>query len=109
MQSKCTRFCLRLDKMHYISLTEFKSINWLATLERVHQCINVITFKLVDKNCLFYLNEIFEFNWLHIVEETQETVLQNFKHPFCKTNTAQKTLSHIGPSLWNNLPDLIKN
>ena len=30
------------------------------------------------------------------------------EHPFRKTNTGQKTLSHIGPSLWNNLPETIK-
>ena len=31
------------------------------------------------------------------------------KHPFRKTNTRQKILSNIDPSLWNNLPELIKN
>ena len=33
MQSKCIHFCLRLDKMHHIPLTELISINWLATKE----------------------------------------------------------------------------
>ena len=27
-----------------------------------------------------------------------------FKQPFPKTNTSQKTLWFIGPSLWNNQP-----
>ena len=31
-----TAFCLRLDKTHHISLTEFKSINLLVTKERIH-------------------------------------------------------------------------
>ena len=50
-----------LDKMYHRSLAEFRSINWLPTKERVHQCINVIAFKFVNKNCPFYQNEIFEF------------------------------------------------
>ena len=61
MQNKWIRFCLRLDKMQHISLTQFRLINWLPTKERVHQCINALTFKFVDNNCPFYLNEIFEF------------------------------------------------
>ena len=61
MQNKCIRFCLRLDKMQHLSLAEFRSINWLPTKERVHQCITAIIFKFVNKNCCFYLNEIFEF------------------------------------------------
>ena len=51
MQNKCIRFCLRLDKMQYISLAEFRLINWLSTKERVHQCINAISFTFVNKNC----------------------------------------------------------
>ena len=61
MQKKCMRFCLRLDKMQQMSHAKFRSINWLPTKERVYQCTNAITFKFVNKNCPFYLNEIFEF------------------------------------------------
>ena len=35
MQSKCIRFCVRLDKMHHISDEDFRLINWLPTSERV--------------------------------------------------------------------------
>ena len=45
MHNKCIRFCLRLDKMQHISLTEFRSINRLLTKGRVHQCTNAVTFK----------------------------------------------------------------
>ena len=106
MQNKCIRFCLRLDKMQHISLTEFRSINWLPTKERVHQCINAITFKFVNKNCPFYLNEIFEFA-PHCRTDTRNSFAR-LKHSFRKTNTGQKTLSYIGPSLWNSLPETIK-
>ena len=36
-------------------------INWFPTKERVHQFINVLTFKFLKNNFPFYLNEIFEF------------------------------------------------
>ena len=53
MQNKFIRFFLRLDKMQHISLTEFRMINWLATKERVHQCINTTKFKFVNSSCPF--------------------------------------------------------
>ena len=95
-----------LDKMQQISLTKFRSINSLLTKERVHQCINAITFKFVNKNGPFYLNEIFEFT-PHCRIDTRNSFAK-LKHPFLKTNTGQKTLSYIGPCLWNNLPKIIK-
>ena len=97
MQNKCIWFCLRLDKMKHISLTEFRLINWLPNKERVHQCINVITSKFVNKNCPFYLNEIFEFP-PHCRIDTRNSFAK-LKHPIRMTNTGKKTLSYIGPSL----------
>ena len=43
MQNKCIRFCLKLEKMHYIFVEEFKSITWLSASKRADQCINTIT------------------------------------------------------------------
>ena len=106
MQNKCIRFCVRLDKMQHISLAEFRSINWLPTKERVHRCKKAITFKFVNKKCPFYLNEIFEFT-PHCRIDTRNS-LAKLKDPFGKTNTGQKTLLYISPSLWNNLPKTIK-
>ena len=107
MQNKCIRFCLRLNKMQHIPVAEFRSINCLPTKERVHQWINAITFKFVNKNCPFYLNEIFEFAPYCRIDRRNS--FANLKHPFHKTNTGQKTLLYNGPSLWNNLPETIKN
>ena len=106
MQNKCIRFCLRLDKMQHISLTEFRSINWLPTKERVHQCINAITFKFVNKNYPFYLNEIFEFAPHCRIDRRNS--FAKLKHTFRQTDTGQKTLSYTGTSLWNNLPETTK-
>ena len=49
--NKCIQFFLILDKLKDISVTEFRSINWLRTKEIVHQCIKPITFKF-DNNSL---------------------------------------------------------
>ena len=95
-----------LDKMQHVSLTEFRSINQLPTTERVHQYINAIIFKFAYNNCPIYLNGIFEFA-PHCRIDTGNSFAK-LKHPFRKTNTGQKTLSYIGPSLWNNLPETIK-
>ena len=57
MQNNCIQFCHRLAKMQLISLAEFRSMNWLPAKERVHQCIDTITF---NKNCqqkLYFLSE----------------------------------------------------
>ena len=91
MQNKCIGLCLRLNKMQHMSLADFRLINLLPTKEIVHQCIyaRTFTFKFVDKKCPFYLNKIFEF--------TPQSLRQK-----------QKTLSCIGPCLWNNLPETIK-
>ena len=108
MQNKCIRFCLKLDKTLHISLAEFRSINWLPTKGRVHQQINAITFKFINKKCPFYLNEIFEFA-PHCKIDPRNSFVK-LKHPFCKTNTEQKTLSYVGPSLGSNLSEtFIKN
>ena len=106
MQNKCIWFCLRLEKIQHISLARFISINWMPTKESVKQCINAITFKFVIKNCPFCLNEIFEFA-LHCRTDRRNRFAK-LKNPFRKTNRRHKSLSYIGPSLWNNLPEIIK-
>ena len=106
IQNKSIQFCLILDKMKYISLVDFRLINWLPNKERDHQFINAITLKFVNKNCPFYLNEFFEFAPQCRIDTRNS--FAKLQHPFCRTNTAQKTLSYIGHSLWNNLPENIK-
>ena len=80
--------------------------SWLPTKERVHQCINAITFKFVNKNYPFYLNEIFEFAPHCRIDRRNS--FAKLKHPFRQTDTGQKTLSYTGTSLWNNLSETTK-
>ena len=81
-------------------------INWLPTSKRVDQCINTITFKFVSNTCPYYLKEIFEFP-PHCRIDTRNKFAK-LKIPFRKTNMGQKAISFAGPSLWNSLPELIK-
>ena len=57
-------------------------INWLPTSKKVDQCINTITFNFINNTCS-YVNEIFGFA-PHCKIDTK------MKHPYRKTNMAQK-------------------
>ena len=106
IKNKCISFCLKLDKMHHISDEEFRLINWLPTTKRLDQCIHTITYNFVNNTCPYYLNKIFE-----SVPHCRIGTRNNFsklKNPFCKTNMGQKTISQIGPFVWNCLPDSLK-
>ena len=104
MQNKYIRFCLRLNKTQHMPLADFRPVNWLPTEERAQQCIYAMTFKLFNKNCPFNLNQIFGFARRCRID-TKKVLL---KHPICKTDTGNKTLSYIGPSFYKNLPKTIK-
>ena len=75
----------------------------MPTSKRVDQCINTITFKFGNDNCPYYLKEIVEF-----APDCRRNKFAKLKIPFRKTNMGQKPISFFGPSLWNNLPKLIK-
>ena len=106
MQNKCTHFCLQLDNMSTISHKEFKDLNWLPVITRFELCVISIVFKFINANCLYYLNEVFEF-----APEGNISLRNNFlklKLPFQNTNTGQKDVSFIGPSFWNQIPETLK-
>ena len=105
-ENKCIGFCLKLDKRHHISSKAFESINWLPVNERVHQCINAITFKFVNHACSIYLNEVYEYVPQYRIESRSD--FAKLKLPFRKNNIGQNGLSYTGPSLWNNLPGSLK-
>ena len=97
-------FFLKLDKRYHISSKEFESINLLPVHKRVHQCINAIAFKFVNNSCLPYLNEVCEYGPQCRMEPRSNFAKR--KVHFRESNMGQRGLSYIGPSLWNNLPDL---
>ena len=104
-QNKCIHFC-QLDKISIVSHKEIKDLNWLPVINRFEQCVISIVFKFINSNCLYYLNEVFQF-----APEGNISLRSNFlklKQPFQNTNTIQKALSFIGPSFWNQIPETLK-
>ena len=88
MQNKSIHFCLKLDKRHHTSEKEFRLINWSPTSKRVDQRINAITSNFVNNNCLYYLNEIFEFDPYRRIDTRNK--FSKFKNSFRKTNIQKK-------------------
>ena len=106
MQNKCVRFCLQLDSRTHIGPEEFKLMNWLPAGNRFQQCVVSKAFKFFQKSCPSYAYEIF-----HEKSNFQRTRRShlNLVQPNRRTNFGQAALSYIGPSLWNILPNEIKD
>ena len=104
-QNKCIRYCLNLDNKAHIGTNEFLKINWLPTKKRVEQCICANVFKFFNQMSPQYTAEIFHPS--SSVHNTRRAT-QKLDLPFRKSCIGQKTLSYIGPKIWNNLPAQIK-
>ena len=106
MQNKCIRFCLKLAKMHHISEEDIKTNNWLSVDQRVQQSLNVTVFKYVNNTCPYHMKEVFEYASQGRISSRNNYA--RLKVPFRKTTMGQKSLSYIGPSVWNKLPSSMK-
>ena len=104
-QNKCIRYCLNLDNKAHIGTNEFLKINWLPTKKRVEQCICANVFKFFNQMSPQYRAEMFHPS--SSVHNTRRAT-QKLDLPFRKSCIGQKTLSYIGPKIWNNLPAQIK-
>ena len=105
-QNKCIRYCLQLDKMAHIFKNKFETLIWLPVKDRFNQSISSIVFKYFTKQCLSYLNEVFELacpNNLRARNSYLKLICL-----FQKTNMGQNALSFIGPSIWNKTPEVLK-
>ena len=100
------QYCLQLDKMTHISKNDFVTLNWLLVKDRFNQSINSIVFKYFTKQCLSYLNEVFEVACSNNLR-TRNSYLKLIC-PFRKINMGQNALSFIGPSIWNKTPEVLK-
>ena len=99
-QNKCIKYCLNLDNRAHVGIDEFIKINWLPTKERVAQCICVNIFKFFNKMSPQYMSEIF-----HPSHSRYNTRMATLKLdlPFRQSCPGQKTISYLGPNIWNNL------
>ena len=105
-QNKCIRFCLLLGNRKHIGLSEFEKINWLNINDRFEQCLAVSAFKFFNNKCPLYMSEIFV-----PTNSDRASTRNSYKkltQPFRKTMQGQGSISYIGPSVWNKLPENIK-
>ena len=107
-QNKCIRFCLLLGNREHLGIDKFEQINWLNTNDRFEQCIGVSAFKFFNKQCPSYMSDIFSPVTTNSRVSTRRSYLK-LSQPFRKTTQGQNSLSYIGPSVWNKLPEIIKN
>ena len=106
-QNKCIRFCLNLGYRERIKYEHFEEINWLTVGDRFSQSIVVNVFKFFSTKCPEYMSEIF-----FLADQNGPKTRHSYKRlkiPSRKTNAGQHSLSYIGPSLWNKLPNYLKD
>ena len=106
-QNKCVRFCLLLGNRDHIGFEELEKINWLNINDRFEQCLSVSAFKFFKNQCPAYMSDIFEPVSNRRVS-TRNAYLK-LSQPFRKTTQGQNSLSYIGPSVWNKLPESTKS
>ena len=90
----------------HISAKEFREINWLNINDRFEQCVSVASFNFFKNQCPSYMSDIFK-PVTNRRGSTRNSYLK-LSQPFMKTNQGQNSLSYIGPSVWNKLPEKIK-
>ena len=105
-QNKCIRFCLQLPSRTRLSFQHHKKINWLPIKERLEQSILSHVFKSLNDSSPVYMKDLFK----TAPQSHISTRQANFRliQPLRKTNMGLNTISYLGPSLWNKLPENIK-
>ena len=105
-QNKCIKFCLQLDKMSRICVNEFLELNWLNIHDRNLQFIVSDIFKFYNNQCPDYFNDVFcpvDDN-----EVATRSCNKKLKLPSRKSKLGMQSLSYVGPSTWNKLPNNLK-
>ena len=100
------RFCLQLDKMPRTCAKEFLELNWLNVHDRYLQFIVFDIFRFCNNQCPNYFNEVFwpvDDNGL-----ATRSCNKKLKLPFRKSKLGMQSLSYVGPSTWNKLPNNLK-
>ena len=105
-QNNCISFCLQLDKMSKICVNEFLELNWRNVHDRYLQFMVSDTFKFYNNQCPDYFNEVF----CHVDCNGVATSSYNkkLKLPSRKSKLGMLSLSYVGPSTWNKLPNNLK-
>ena len=104
-QNKCIRYCLNLDNKAHIGTNEFLKINWLPTKKELNNAFAPTSLNFLIK-CLLNTQQKYSTHPPSVHNTRRAT--QKLDLPFRKSCIGQKTLSYIGPKIWNNLPAQIK-
>ena len=105
LQNKCIRFCLQLDNREHIGTEHFDKISCLPIDQRFKQCLSTKVFKFFSEMCPQCMNETYR----TIIQNNTVTRNSSLKLFQPRTKTlSQKCLSHLGPFIWNGLPDDVK-
>ena len=103
-QNKCICFCLELPPRGHISPSHFRKINWLPVERRVELCTSTTVFKYWKGIAPSYLNGMFMPS-LNNYNTRSQMALDT---PLCRTIKEQKSMSFLGPKIWNKLSSSIK-
>ena len=103
-QNKCIRFCLELPPRGHISPSHFRKINWLPVERRVELCTSTTVFKYWKGISPSYLNDMFMPSLTNYNTRSQ----MGLDIPLCRTTNGQKSMSFLGPKVWNKVNSNIK-
>ena len=98
-QNKCICFYIKLNSTHHMGAKEFKQINWSPTKEKVEQRVHANIFKYWKGTLPFCVNVLF-FRSRNIYKTRSHMA---FEMPLRRSNLVQKSVSFMGPSIWNKL------
>ena len=94
-QNKYTHFFLNLPLRSHIDLFHFRKINWLPVSDRAEYCIANTVFKYWNGIVPGYIHEMFKPSLCRYSTRSQMAL----EIPLRKANTAQKSLSFLGPKI----------
>ena len=103
-QNKCIRFCFELPSRGHINPSHFRKINWLPVERRVKLCTSTTVFEYWKGIAPSYLNDMFmpSLNSYHTRSKMALDI------PLCRTIKGQKSMSFLGPKIWNKVSWSIK-
>ena len=96
-QNKCIRFCLELPPHGHINPSHFNKINWLPVERRVELCTSTTVFKYWKGIAPSYINYMFMPSLNNYNARSQIAL----DIPLCRTIKWQKSMSFLGPRIWN--------
>ena len=88
-----------------ISIHLIRKINWLPVSDRVEYCIANTVFNSWNGIVPGYIHEMFKPSLCRYSARSQ----MSLDIPLQKTNTGQKSLSLLGPTIWSKIGPSIKN